>query len=57
MGLSKIQNLKHKYKITKTQLPRKLDCAQSSIERRSIPSNDPDALLRGLEKTPTILDE
>jgi len=29
MSLSKIQNLKHKYKTTKTQFPKKIDYAQS----------------------------
>jgi hypothetical protein len=40
MGLSKIQNLEHKYKTTKTQFPKKTDGAQSSIERRPIPPKD-----------------
>jgi hypothetical protein len=40
MGLLKIQNLKPKYKATKAQLPRKVDGAQSSIERRPIPPKD-----------------
>jgi hypothetical protein len=40
MNLSKIRNLKHKYGITKAQLPRNLDGAKSSIERRHIPPKD-----------------
>jgi hypothetical protein len=40
MGLLKIQNVEHKYGTTKTQLPRKIDGAQSSIERRPIPLKD-----------------
>jgi len=40
MGLSKIQNIEHKYKAAKGQLPRKVDGAQSSIERRPIPPKD-----------------
>jgi hypothetical protein len=38
----KIRNLKHKYKATKTQLLRKINRAQSSIERRLIPPKDID---------------
>jgi hypothetical protein len=37
MGLSKIQNLEHKYGATKTQLPKKINGAQSSIKRKPIP--------------------
>ncbi len=40
MGLSKIQNLEHKYRATKSQLPKKTDGAQSSIEKRPIPPKD-----------------
>jgi hypothetical protein len=40
MGLSKIQNLEHKYKATKSQLPKKTDGAQSSIEKRPITPKD-----------------
>jgi hypothetical protein len=40
MGLSKIRNLKNKYGATKTQLPKKTNGAQSSIERRPIPPKD-----------------
>ncbi len=40
MDLSKIQNLEHKYKATRTQLPRKEDGAQSSVEKRLIPLKD-----------------
>jgi len=57
MGLSKIQNLEHKYKATRAQVFRKIDGALSSIERRPIPPKDIDsqALLRGPKKIPTIL--
>jgi len=37
MGLLKIQNLKHIYRATKAQFPRKVDGAQSSIDKRPIP--------------------
>jgi len=37
MSFSKIQNLEHKYKTSKTQLPKKIDGAQSSIKKRLIP--------------------
>jgi len=40
MGLSKIPNLEHKYGANRTQLFRKEDGAQSSIEKRPIPSKD-----------------
>jgi hypothetical protein len=40
MNLSKIRNLEHKYGVTKAQLPRKVDGAKSSIERRLIPPKD-----------------
>jgi hypothetical protein len=40
MGISKIRNLEHKYGTTITQLPRKVDGAQSSIERKLIPVKD-----------------
>jgi hypothetical protein len=40
MSLLKIQNLEHKYKTSKTQLPKKVDGAQSSIEKRFIPPKD-----------------
>jgi hypothetical protein len=36
-GFIKIQNLEHIYGATKTQLPRKADGAQSSIDKRPIP--------------------
>jgi hypothetical protein len=36
----KIRNLEHKYEATKTQLFRKTDKAQSSIEKRPIPPKD-----------------
>jgi hypothetical protein len=39
-GLSKIQNLKHKYGTTKAQLPKKENGVQSSIEKRPIPPKD-----------------
>jgi hypothetical protein len=39
-GLSKIRNLEYKYRITKTQLPKKIDGAQSSVKRRPIPPKD-----------------
>jgi len=35
-----IENLKHKYGPTKTQLLKKVDGAQSSIEKRPIPPKD-----------------
>jgi hypothetical protein len=37
MGLSKIKNLEHIYGATKTQLLKKIDGAQSSIDKRPIP--------------------
>jgi hypothetical protein len=40
MGLLKIQNLEHKYGVIKAQHPRKIDGAQSSIERKHIPPNN-----------------
>jgi hypothetical protein len=40
IDLSKIQNLDHKSKATRSQLPRKTNGAQPSIERRPIPLND-----------------
>jgi hypothetical protein len=40
MGLSKIQNLGHKYGTTKTQLPKKENGAQSFIGRKPIPPKD-----------------
>jgi hypothetical protein len=39
-GLSKIRNLVHKYKATKTQLPIKVDGAQTSIDKRPIPPKE-----------------
>ncbi len=39
-GLSKIWNLEHKYKATRTQLCRKANGVQSSIERRPIPPKE-----------------
>jgi hypothetical protein len=38
--VSKIRNLKHKYETIRAQFPRKIDGAQSSIERRPIPPKD-----------------
>jgi hypothetical protein len=43
MGLSKIQNLKHKYRATKAQFLKKENGAHSFIERRPTPSNDVDS--------------
>jgi hypothetical protein len=43
MGLSKIQNLEHKYKVTKTQLLTKIDGAQYSINKRPIPPKEIDS--------------
>jgi hypothetical protein len=40
MGLLKIWNLEHKYGATKTQLLRKVDGAQSSINKRLIPPKE-----------------
>jgi hypothetical protein len=40
MGLLKIQNLKHKYEATKTQLPRKTNGAQSSTQKKPISPKD-----------------
>jgi hypothetical protein len=40
MSLLKIWNLKHKYKTTKAQFPRKANGAQSSIKRRPISPKD-----------------
>jgi hypothetical protein len=40
MGLSKIQNIEHKYGTTRAQFPKKADGAQSFIERRHIPQKD-----------------
>jgi len=40
MGLSKVWNLEHKYGATKIELPKKVDGAQSSIERKYIPPKD-----------------
>jgi hypothetical protein len=37
MGLSNMWNLEHKYGATKTHLPKKVDGAQSSIDKRLIP--------------------
>jgi len=37
MGLSKIQNLEHQCGVTKVQFPRKVDGAQSSIDKRVLP--------------------
>jgi hypothetical protein len=58
--LSKIQNLKHKYGATRAQLLKKVDGAQSSIEKKFIPPMDIvvelNASLKGLEKPLTILD-
>jgi hypothetical protein len=42
MGLSKIQNLEHKYGATITQFPKKTNGAQSSIEKKRTPPNDID---------------
>jgi hypothetical protein len=40
MDLSKIRNLKHKYKATKAQLPKKANGAHSSIKKMPIPPKD-----------------
>jgi hypothetical protein len=40
MGLSTIQNLEHKYKAIRTQLPKKTNGAQFSVERKFIPPKD-----------------
>jgi hypothetical protein len=60
MGPSKIRNLEHKYTTTKAQLSRKANGAQSSMKEglyhQRISIIKPDALLKGLEKTPTFLD-
>jgi hypothetical protein len=40
MNLSKIWNLEHKYRTTRAQLPKKVDGAQSSLEKRPIPPKD-----------------
>jgi hypothetical protein len=52
IGLLKIQNLKHKYETTKAWLPRKIDGAYSSIERRPIPPKDIGNRTRCLAKGP-----
>jgi len=41
-GFIEIQNLEHKHETIKTHLPRKIDRAQYSIERRPIPLKDID---------------
>jgi len=60
MGLSNIRNLKHKYESTRTQLLKKIDGAQSSIEKRLIPPKDINNqawhLAKGPWKTFTIFD-
>jgi hypothetical protein len=40
MALSKIQNFEHKYGTTKAQFPRKVNGAQTSIKKKSIPPKD-----------------
>jgi hypothetical protein len=40
MSLSKIENLEHRYEATKTQLPKKIAGAQSSIVKRPIPPKE-----------------
>jgi hypothetical protein len=40
MDWLKIWSLEHKYEATKTQLPRKTDGAQSSIDKKLILSNE-----------------
>jgi hypothetical protein len=40
MGLSEIQNLEHKYEVTKTQLRRKANGTQSFIDRMHIPPKE-----------------
>jgi hypothetical protein len=40
MGLSKIQNLEHRYEATKAQLPRKAYGAQSFINKKPIPPKE-----------------
>jgi hypothetical protein len=42
-GVLKIWNLDHKYKTTRAQLLRKIDGAQSSVERKHIPPKDIDS--------------
>jgi hypothetical protein len=43
MAILKIRNLKDKYGATKTQLPKKIDGAQSSIEKRLTSPKDIDS--------------
>jgi hypothetical protein len=43
MDLSKIENLEHKYEATKTQFPKKVDGAQSSIVKKPIPPKEIDS--------------
>jgi hypothetical protein len=40
MGLSKIENLEHKYEASKTQFLEKIDGPQSSIVKRPIPPKE-----------------
>jgi hypothetical protein len=59
MGLSKLQNLEHKYGTTKTPFLRKEMGHnfpwKEGIYHQRISIVKPNALLRGHEKTPTIL--
>jgi hypothetical protein len=52
MSLLKIWNLEHKYETTKAQLPKKVDGAQSSIERRLVPQKDIRSRTQSLNKGP-----
>jgi hypothetical protein len=61
MGLLKIRNLEHKYGATRAQLLGKANGEHSSIEKKSLYHQrisivKPNASLKVLEKTPTILD-
>jgi hypothetical protein len=59
MSLSKIWNLKHKYRATRAQFLKKVDGAQSSIEKnlhhQKILVVESNASLKGPKKTPMIL--
>jgi len=52
MGLSKVQNLEHKYRVIKAKLLRKADGAQSSIGIKPIPPKDIDSWTLCLAKGP-----
>jgi hypothetical protein len=52
MGLLKIQNLEHKYRATRAQLPRNKNGTQSSIKIRHIPLKDIDNQTWRLVKGP-----